>query len=161
MAEGISRQVRGLQLLVNRTLIVNGSERVAIELPHGYKIHATLLNPKAITNVQVEKVILNSPPPAELLGSYVLLCLNGIELSVLLAGAFGEAKPSPVLAAFWIPTHVGAEGKTVLEVTSPARSIFRPTLPINRLEVFLKTFPVEQQATAVGPLDLIIHLYIF
>jgi len=146
---------RTLQVLLQRLLTIDDVKAESIVLPHGYRINAG-----QTVNLSVSRILLRSPPPPEASGTYVLLCVNGMDQSVLLSDRFATADHAPVLTGFTLPQGESGTGLIDLTPTQPARGVFRPTLPINQLDVSLRSYPPLGPDTIDTVLDIIIHLRI-
>ena len=151
-----AHQMRSLQVLLQRKLTVDAVKDETVVLPHGYRINAG-----QTVNLSVSRILLRSPPPRHLLGSYILLCIGGIEQSLLLSDRYTTADHAPVLTGFTLPVDQQGEGGLIeLTPTQPARSVFRPELPINHLDVSLRSYPPLGPDTIDAQLDVILHLKI-
>ena len=151
-----AQQIRPLQLLLQRKLTVDAVKEESIVLPHGYRINAG-----QTVNLSVSRILLRSPPPPQALDTYFLLCVNGVDQSLLLSDHFTTADYAPILTGFILPQQQeGAKGLIELTPTQPARSIFKPVLPINQLDISLRSYPPLGPETFDTVLDVIIHLKI-
>ena len=147
---------RPLQVLLQRKLTVDDVKPETIVLPHGYRINAG-----QAVNLSVSRILLRSPPPPHALGAYYLLCVNGMDQSLLLSDRFTTADHAPILTGFTLPPQQQQAGLIELTPTQPARNIFRPALPINQLDISLRSYPpLGPETIDTVVLDVIIHLRI-